>query len=167
MPIVGVRDLLYIIPIEVLPVTSSLVVAPETYIRKFENEDGSVIELPQTTRRRPNQGIVKYRGPRTTGEILVGDHVLFSPFDGDEIVQTGEGRFIVIPEGDILSKYEDGESTYTLTIPQVKNAIQRAAERVAVGLGRTNQEDDARRFLKHIIRLKDELDAHFIEELYF
>jgi co-chaperonin GroES (HSP10) len=167
MPLMPVRDLLYIIPVEPLLTTSKLIVAPETYVVEFKKEDGTIIELPQTTRRRPNQGIIKYRGPLTTDELVVGDHVLFSPFDGDEIIQTGEGRFIVIPEGDILARYDEGESGYMLTLSQVKERVQRSAERVAVSLGREYKSDEARRFLEHVSRLKEELDASFVEELYF
>lgn len=145
MPITPIRDLLYIIPID-----------REDKIGRFH--------VPDSVNQRRNQGIVKYRGPKTTGEIRVGDHVLFSGWDGDEIVYEGEGLLIVMPEKFIVAKLHDGEDNYVLTASQIRTAIDVAVQQVCIKSGSEIDQEVARTIGD---RLKAQMDSRFFEELFF
>ena len=146
MPIKPIRDLLYIIPID-----------REDKIGRFH--------VPDSVRQpRRNQGVVKYRGPRTTGEVKVGDHVLFSGYDGDEVVLEGEGLLILVPEPFIAAVLLEGEDNYVLTASQVRTAVDVAVQYVSVELG----EEDLQRIAKFVgERLKGHMNSRFFEELFF
>ena len=63
----------------------------------FEPEMVGSLYIPDTSRARVNQGIVKYIGPSVTS-VHPGDHVLFSGYSGTTMKLEGEGTVIIMPE---------------------------------------------------------------------
>ena len=170
MALEPVRDLLYIIPIEPPLSSSSIIAAPETWHKQIKQDDGSVIELPQSTRRKPTQGIVKYRGPNTTGEIRVGDHVVFRANDGDELLHPSEGRLILLHENAVLAKFIEAEDVYVFTIPQLQDLVDKAVERLRVDVGRHQIDlniSDQEKLSLLGSKIKTLISTNYIEELYF
>ena len=58
--------------------------------------------VPDTAKRRAEQGVIKYRGENVK-ELKVGDHVLFSGYTGTRISYQDEGHLIVMKETDVLA----------------------------------------------------------------
>lgn len=110
--IIPVRDLVYIIPFEA-PRKSVII---DTSVRDWE---------------KPTQGIVKYRGPLTTGEIRVGDHVVFASTDGFASTIEGEGELIVMREFQIQAKMNDEPANYIVSLEKVNRLILSAGREVA------------------------------------
>ena len=145
MPLRPVRDLLYLLPLA------------ET------SEIGLIIKPDQEVKRRMSQGIVKYRGPWTTGDIRRGDHVLFSSYVGDEIALEGEGLLKFLPEEAIDAIWVDGDNVM-LTIEQVKLAVERAC---AETCRTTNDLMEREAIVKVTDRMLDHLSTRFFEEMFF
>ena len=145
MPIIPVRDLLYVLPFE-------------------ETSDIGLIAPSDPHQKKSTQGIVKYRGPWTTGEIKVGDHVVFSGYSGDEMVIEGEGLMVLIPEEGIMALWVDGEDNYLLAPEQVRLAVKRAGVEIAKLEEGTKEKIMAIRIAD---RMVDHLTTRFLEELYF
>ena len=144
MPLKPVRDLLYVLPLA-------------------ETSEIGLIIKPNEDRAQMAQGIVKYRGPWTTGDIKRGDHVLFSGYVGDEIALEGEGLLKMLPEEAVDAIWEDGDNVM-LTIPQVKLAVERACAETA----RTAENDEERRAIVKVTdRMLDHLSTRFFEEMFF
>ncbi|KKL70662.1 hypothetical protein LCGC14_2102650 [marine sediment metagenome] len=132
MPITPVRDLLYILPFEE---TSDIgLIAPSDAHHK---------------EKRSTQGIVKYRGPWTTGEVKVGDHVIYPGYSGDTLVIEGEGLM---------------DLNYLLAPEQVRLAVKRAGVEIAQIEEGTKEKIMAIRIAD---RMVDHLTTRFLEELYF
>lgn len=78
---------------------------------KFDPDKIGSIYLPQESRQRCTQGIVKYIGREVT-EVKVGDRVGFGGYSGTLAKLDGEGVFIIMPESEIdfifgpISDYE-------------------------------------------------------------
>lgn len=148
MSVRPVRDLLYIIPLE-----------PEVVL-------SSGLIIPETARKRVNQGIVKYRGPQTSGDIRVGDHVFFAGYSGDELIIEEEGKLILIPESFIeavVFDEEEDETERVFTLQQVKMHLDDAFHICTVQLNEHDKEV-AKDLAK---RIKEHLDGLFYRELYF
>ena len=153
MPIKPLRDLLYIIPIDY-----------------DERSRSSIIYTTPKSIQRTNQGIVKYRGPLTTGEIRRGDHVFFSGYDGDEIVMEEEGRLIIIPEEFIDAIWVDGETTWVLSKENVGKLMEEAASVTAQEFGRNYRDAEGRQQIAREVgaRMRELLDdSQFMKELWF
>ena len=145
MPITPVRDLLYILPFE-------------------ETSNIGLITSPDPFKKRSTQGIVKYRGPWTTGEIKRGDHVIYPGYSGDQMVIEGEGLMDLIPEEGISALWVDGEDNYLLTIEQVRLAVKRAGVEIAKIEEGTKEKIMAIRIAD---RMVDHLSTRFLEQLHF
>lgn len=143
--IIPVRDNIYILPIEEIEQVGSIVV-------------------PEAAKKRPTEGIVKYRGPLTSGEIKVGDHVIFSGYDGDKLILNDEGPLVVMQERFIKAVWTEGES-YLFTPEQIKVIIMKAAGETASRFG--EDERKQRLVLATAHRMCDQLDSHFYAELHF
>lgn len=105
--ITPLRDNLYILPMKDKEMIGSLYV-------------------PDMAQQRVDQGIVMYRGPLTTGEVVVGDHVLFSGYDGTQIVVEGIGLLYVVEEMYIQLVFNDEEVRYLFTKAQVMEMVKKA-----------------------------------------
>ena len=147
MPITPIHDLLYILPFE-------------------ETSDIGKIILSDVHQRRKKatQGIVKYRGPWTTGDIRRGDHVIYPNWAGDTMVIEGEGLLDLIPEEGISAIWEDGEDNYLLTIEQVRLAVQRAGNEVAALHEGTKEKIAA---IAIADRMIDHLSNRLLEEMFY
>jgi co-chaperonin GroES (HSP10) len=139
------RDLVYIIPI-------------------YPKERGGIITSPAHDHR-PHQGIIKYRGPQTTGEVRVGDHVFFHGWEGIVLVHEDEGHLVVVREMDIHAK-EAGEGREpVLTLSQFHRLFDVALLNYLRGYVQT----DAMK--AHLVdamdRVKEEAEGLIEQELYF
>lgn len=158
-------DRLYIIPIEPVLEVGNLIHVPDTYDKVFEDpQAGTRFVIPQTTRRRPSQGIVKYRGPLTTGEVLCGHHVVFNPLDGLEVLHATEGRLIVIAEEDAAAVIVDEEDNTYFVRHDIKRIIKMLARDIAQ---KVDTEEEKKAALRIGAEFEERLDAHFAEELFF
>lgn len=83
-------------------------------IRPLSDPDkiGSII-IPETAKKRSDQGVVIYRGPDVK-ELKVGDHVLFPAYSGTKINVVDEGVYIVMPEEEISAVLGEGERVFTM-----------------------------------------------------
>lgn len=148
MPIQPVRDLLYILPLN----------RPERI--------GSIV-LPDSHEPRTNQGIVKYRGPQTSGEIRVGDHVYFNGYEGDEMVFEDEGRLILLPESaiDAIDRGTPRVDNLTMTIAEFKIKLDRAIENLSLRFVGNEQAQDLLNELS--FRIPEELNGVIAQEMHF
>lgn len=145
MGLIPLRDLLYIIPIDNDTMYGT-----------------GLIEIPEAYQKACKQGIVKYRGPRTSGEIKRGDHVFFNQWEGTEILVEGEGRFIIIKEENIEAVHDGKETHYLLSIEQVQHAIAMAASEEA----RKAKEEEKPVVLRTAEHIKQVIGDHFQRSLY-
>lgn len=148
MAIKPLRNLLYIIPLTPEPISS-------------------ILHIPDSSQndRRVNQGIVKYRGPRTSGEIEIGDHVIFSGYSGDEMVDEEEGSLYVMLEDDIEAIFDDeAPGAYLVSLDNVKLLIAVAAAEVS-----SQETDESKKRFVDLIsrRVQEQVDHHFMKSLYF
>lgn len=73
--------------------------------------------LPEQSRERCDQGIVKYVGA-SVKEIRIGDHVIFSGYTGTLLELEGEGLLIVLPERFVTARIGyDGAEVVATDIP--------------------------------------------------
>lgn len=141
-----IRDLLYILPL-------------------VDREKIGSIYVPQANLQRPDQGIVKYRGPKTSGEIKVGTHVIFSGYDGTEIVTEDDGTLLIMPESFIVGVHENDHPAYLFTKEQLDALIDKA-------YGDTLVRGEQHRITKltaHYFKekLRSLIHDHFFSELYY
>lgn len=163
MPLQPLRDLLYVLPIEKDVDPNALIITPETYEVTVKYDDKTSKQLPQYTQKNVNQGIVKYRGPLTTGEIQRGAHVLFPPGEGQELVVEGEGRLVLVREKEIVALITDGDN-YLYTEHEVRRLYQRVTEDVARWLETDEEKAIALKIGKNV---GERLTSQFFEEMFF
>ena len=60
------------------------------------------IWIPDSAKRRSDQGIIKYRGVNVK-ELKIGDHVLYGCYVGTRISIQNEGHLIVMQEIDVIA----------------------------------------------------------------
>lgn len=147
MPLKPLFDRLYILPL------------------KPSEKRGSFYTSP-THEARPTQGIVKYRGPKTSGEIKVGDHVFFSGYDGTVMVVEGEGELLVMDE-EYIQAIDGGkeEGDWLFTIEDVKTKVIDKAVILTATFAETQEEKEM--VVKLGEKMKEQLDGDFCERLYF
>lgn len=63
-----------------------------------------LLYIPETSKGRSTQGIVKALGPKCSEFLRIGDYVIFSGYDGD-LFRTDNGLTIVMPESKIHAKF--------------------------------------------------------------
>lgn len=92
--ILGLRDLVYIIPID--------------------DPDISVggIHIPASAKERVDQGIVKYIGPKVV-DLKIGDYIFFSGYNGTTNIIEGE-RLIVMSEKAIQIRLDLKNESFTI-----------------------------------------------------
>lgn len=68
------------------------------------------LHIPESSRERCDQGLVKYIGDKCT-YVKPGDHVVFSGYTGTLLSLEGEGLLIVLPEQFVVAviEYESAE----------------------------------------------------------
>ena len=81
------------------------------------------INIPETSRRRVNQGIIVALG-RNVESLEVGDHVMFSGYTGDKITIADGGIFHVAHESHIDCVLVDSD-VVLMSTEQVKEIIRR------------------------------------------
>ncbi len=106
------------------------------------------IWVPNSARRRSDQGVIKYRGANVK-ELKVGDHVLYGCYVGTRISIQNEGHLIVMQEVDAIAVLEKGTETL-FTRDQVVEFFGRA-----LGYVLTRDVDDP------LLELSEAFEAEF------
>lgn len=76
----------------------------------------SGLHLPESSRERCDQGIVKYCGAECE-LVKPGDHILFSGYTGTLVQLEGEGLLIILPEEFVTCVIEYKDDIEVMTIP--------------------------------------------------
>ncbi len=119
-------------------------------IRTLSDPDKiGLIIIPETAKRRSDQGVIIYRGPNVE-DLKVGDHVLFPAYSGTKVVVAEEGHFLIMPEEEIVAVLGEGEKVFTLD--QIGTKIERVWENLKF-------EDQTEEIRSYIHGLLDEF--HF------
>ena len=105
MTLIMVRDKLAVIPIKDPDMVGSLY-------------------IPEKAKQRPDQGIVKYRGPKCE-HIRVGHHVVFSAYTGTKLSVEDEGVLYIMREPDIIALMDDEEATTTFPFEKIMSYIDK------------------------------------------
>ena len=71
---------------------------------KANEKTSQGIYLPDTSKKKVNEGKVVALAEDTSEEIAVGDHVVFKEFSGTEVKFEGE-KYIMLNEEDLLVKF--------------------------------------------------------------
>ena len=82
------------------------------------------LHIPEEAKQRPDQGIVKYRGPECEF-IKVGMHVVFENYTGQKIAVEDEGELYIMHEVDVIALMNDEESEITFPLQKVLTLIDR------------------------------------------
>lgn len=84
------------------------------------------IHIPDTAQHhfRPDQGIIKYRGPDCK-YLKVGDHVLFGGYTGSKISLQDEGIIYIMEEDGVMARITPGQ-TMIFALNEVKKVIEDA-----------------------------------------
>ena len=142
MPIVPLRDNVYIIPIE----------DPD------QTESG--LWIPEEGKQRTDHGIIKYRGDEVE-ELRVGDHVLFSGYAGTQIVTDTDGLLYVMRERSVLALFDDEEPLRFFTDETINRMVDKTAAKL---ITYDHDEDLVNAFAD---QFKSFLNDHFYTELQF
>ena len=105
MTLVMVRDKLAVIPLKDPDMIGSLY-------------------IPERAKQRPDQGIVKYRGPECK-YIRVGQHVVFSNYTGTKISVEDEGELYIMREPDVIALMDDEEAQTTFPFVKIISLIEK------------------------------------------
>ena len=103
--------------------------------------------VPDQAKQRIDQGIVKYRGPDCV-DIVCGDHVFFSGYDGTKISIEGEGVLLIMRETYIRAVLLDGEAVQLFPLQEVERIIELAHGEF---ISRTWGEGDSISYYKDIL----------------
>ena len=144
---------------------SILGLSDKLYILPLKDPSGiGLIEIPKSYGQQTDQGIVKYRGPDTTDDIQVGDHVLFAPQEGTEVVLEGEGALVILREHMVDCILLDSPDSRLMASGQIKKLVERVIAEVCRTLDTTDEKVIA---VQLGDRIKDQIDSRFADELYF
>ncbi|KKL74252.1 hypothetical protein LCGC14_2066750 [marine sediment metagenome] len=80
--------------------------------------------IPEKAKQRPDQGIVKYRGPKCE-HIRVGQHVIFSAYTGTKISVEDEGELYIMREPDVVALMDDEEAQTTFPFTKIITLIDK------------------------------------------
>ena len=80
--------------------------------------------VPEKAKQRPDQGIVKYRGPDCK-HIRVGQHVIFSAYTGTKISVEDEGELYIMREPDVVALMDDEEAQVTFPFTKIITLIDK------------------------------------------
>ncbi len=89
----------------------------------YPDEKIGSIFIPDSVRRRVNQGIVTDLGPDVRENLETSDHVMFNGYSGDKLTFADGGEFYVVPEPFIIAKVVNSDVILMDTIT-VKRLIQ-------------------------------------------
>jgi chaperonin GroES len=71
---------------------------------KANEKTSQGIYLPDTSKKKANEGKIIAVGKDATEEVAIGDHVIFKEFSGTEVKLEGE-KYIMLNEEDLLVKF--------------------------------------------------------------
>ncbi|MCD6518277.1 MAG: co-chaperone GroES [Candidatus Aminicenantes bacterium] len=71
---------------------------------KANEKTSKGIYIPDTSKKKMNEGKIVALAEDSTEEVAVGDHVVFKEFSGTELKFEGE-KYILLNEEDLLVKY--------------------------------------------------------------
>ena len=82
-----------------LPLGNDVIIHPFDFPAKI----GSIY-VPETAKKRVNQGIIIAKGPLVSDDVDTADHVFFNGYTGDKLVFEDSSEFYVIPESHLICK---------------------------------------------------------------
>jgi co-chaperonin GroES (HSP10) len=82
-----------------LPLGNDVIIHPFDFPAKI----GSIY-VPDTAKKRVNQGIIIAKGPLVSDDVDTADHVFFNGYTGDKLVFEDSSEFYVIPESHLICK---------------------------------------------------------------
>ena len=82
-----------------LPLGNDVIIHPFEFPAKI----GSIY-VPETAKKRVNQGIIIAKGPLVSDDVDTADHVFFNGYTGDKLVFEDSSEFYVIPESHLICK---------------------------------------------------------------
>ena len=82
-----------------LPLGNDVIIHPFEFPAKI----GSIY-IPETAKKRVNQGIIIAKGPLVSDDVDTADHVFFNGYTGDKLVFEDSSEFYVIPESHLICK---------------------------------------------------------------
>ena len=118
---------------------------------------GGSLYIPEKAKQRPDQGIVKYRGPRCE-EIRVGHHVVFSNYTGTKVSVEDEGELYIMREPDVIALMDDEEAQTTFPFVKVISLIEKVEGEMHQRFG------DVGPIMTFAQLLKTEVEDHFYSE---
>jgi co-chaperonin GroES (HSP10) len=108
-------------PKKLIPIGDDVIIHPfEEDIRG--SKIGSLY-VPDQAKRRINQGIIISKGPLVSGDVSIGDHVMFSGYTGDTVSFIDGGTYFVVPESHLLVIVEESD-VVLMDTRTVKRIIQ-------------------------------------------
>jgi len=105
-------------PIFPIPIGDDVIIHPFDQPTKI----GSLY-VPDTAKRRVNQGIIVSKGPLVSDDVDTADHVFFNGYTGDKIVFEQGGEFFVVPESHLICKVRNSK-VVLMDTETVKRVIQ-------------------------------------------
>jgi co-chaperonin GroES (HSP10) len=100
------------------PIGDDVIIHPFEHSAKI----GSLY-VPDTAKRRVNQGIIIAKGPLVSNDVDTADHVFFNGYTGDKVVLGNGGEFFVVPESHLICKLRHS-SVVLMDTKTVKRIIQ-------------------------------------------
>lgn len=89
-----------------LPLGNDVIIHPFEFPAKI----GSIY-IPETAKKRVNQGIIIAKGPLVSDDVDTADHVFFNGYTGDKLVFEDSSEFYVIPESHLICKVKQSKVT--------------------------------------------------------
>lgn len=108
------------------------------------------IWVPDTAKKRQDQGIIIYRGPNTK-DLKVGDHVLYPAYSGTKIVVADEGTYTIMPEDEVVALLGEGHRVYTQN--EIEATLDEAFNNLYAIRHDLSNRDDIRDYINSVMDL--------------
>jgi len=115
-----------------LPLGNDVIIHPFDFPAKI----GSIY-VPDTAKKRVNQGIIIAKGPLVSDDVDTADHVFFNGYTGDKLVFEDSSEFYVIPESHLICKVKQS-NVMIMDTETIKRII---SERFGELRSRNDQDD--------------------------
>jgi len=86
------------------PLSGNVLISP----LDAETVSAGGIIIPESAKEKPSEGTVAGLAADASGEIALGDRVIYKKYGGTAVTNGGED-FLIVPDGDILAKYVEAD----------------------------------------------------------
>ena len=86
------------------PLSGNVLITP---IEAETVSKGGII-IPESAKEKPSEGTVAALAADASGEIALGDRVIYKKYGGTAITSEGT-EYIIVPDNDILAKYVEAD----------------------------------------------------------